>query len=59
MQVGDTVKFDFAGKKKEGVVHKVFPNTVYLKVDFENHPGKIVKRKVNELGKKKSSKKKK
>jgi hypothetical protein len=37
------------------VVHKVFPNTVYLKVDFEKDKGKIVKRKLNEL--KKSGKK--
>lgn len=50
MKVGDKVKFDFAGKKKEGVVHKLFPNTVYLKVDFDKDKGKIVKRKLNQLG---------
>ena len=49
MKVGDTIKFDFAGKKKEGVVHKLFPNTVYLKVDFERDKGKFVKRKRNVL----------
>lgn len=57
MKVGDTVKFDFAGKKKEGVVQKLFPNSVHLKVDFEGHKGKIVKRKLNELAKEKTSKK--
>ncbi len=51
MKVGDSIKFDFAGKKKDAVVHKVFANTVYLKVDFEKDKGKIVKRKINELGK--------
>ncbi len=51
MKVGDSIKLDFAGKKKDAVVHKVFPNTVYLKVDFERDKGKIVKRKLNELGK--------
>lgn len=63
MKVGDSIKFDFAGKKKTGVVHKLFPNTVYLKVDFEKDKGKIVKRKLSEVvdaksgkGKKKSSK---
>ncbi len=55
MKVGDSIKLDFAGKKKDAVVHKVFPNTVYLKVDFEKDKGKIVKRKLNEL--KKSGKK--
>lgn len=55
MKVGDSIKFDFAGKKKDAVVHKVFTNTVYLKVDFEKDKGKIVKRKLNEL--KKSGKK--
>ena len=51
MKVGDSIKLDFAGKKKDAVVHKVFPNTVYLKVDFEKDKGKIVKRKLNELKK--------
>jgi hypothetical protein len=50
MKVGDTIKFDFAGKKKEGVVAKLFSNSVHLKVDFERDEGKIVKRKLNEVG---------
>lgn len=62
MKVGDTVKFEFAGKKKQGVVYKLFPNNVYLKVDFEKHKGKIVRRKLNVLkppkGKKSAEKKK-
>jgi len=58
MKVGDTVKIDFAGKKKEGVVHKLFSNTVYLKMDFDHDKGKIVKRKLNEIDKGKSGKKK-
>ena len=35
MKIGDKIKFDFAGKKKEGTVSKLFDNTVYLKVDFD------------------------
>jgi hypothetical protein len=58
MKVGDTVKIDFAGKKKEGVVHKLFPNSVHLKMDFDHHKGKIVKRKLSEIDKGKSAKKK-
>ena len=45
MNVGDAIKFEFAGKKKEGIIYKLFANSVYLKVDFERDKGKIVKRK--------------
>jgi hypothetical protein len=58
MKVGDTVKIDFAGKKKDGVVFKLFPNTVHLKMDFDKDKGKVVKRKLNEINKGKSGKKK-
>ncbi len=50
MKVGDTIKFDFAGKKKEGMVAKLFPNSVHLKVDFERDKGKIIKRKLSKVG---------
>ena len=62
MKVGETIKIDFAGKKKDGVVAKLFPNSVHLKVDFERDKGKIVKRKLSEVeggkgkGKKKAKK---
>jgi hypothetical protein len=59
MKVGDSIKFDFAGKKKSGVVAKLFPNTVHIKVDFEKDKGKIVKRKLNEVGAAKPKKEKK
>ena len=59
MKVGDTIKFDFAGKKISGAVHKLFTNTVHLKVDFEKDKGKIVKRKLSEVGAEKSKKGKK
>lgn len=58
MKVGDTVKIDFAGKKKDGVVFKLFPNTVHLKMDFDKDKGKVVKRKLSEIDKGKSGKKK-
>ena len=58
MKVGDTVKIDFAGKKKDGVVFKLFPNSVHLKMDFDRDKGKIVKRKLSEINQGKSSKKK-
>ncbi len=49
MNVGDRIKFSFAGKEKEGRVVKMFPKKVYLKVDFPKHPGKIVVRTLTEL----------
>ncbi len=62
MNVGDKIKFLFAGKEKEGEVVKIFPKKVYLKVDFPRHPGKIVIRSLAELegkiNKKKKEKKK-
>ncbi len=56
MKVGDSIKFDFAGKKKSGIVVKLFPNTVHLKVDFEKDKGKIVKRKLSDVAAAKSKK---
>ena len=55
MKVGDKIKIDFSGKKKDAVVFRLFPNSVYLKVDFEKDKGKIVKRKLNQIESKKSA----
>ena len=57
MKVGDKIKFDFAGKKKEGTVSRLFANTVYLKVDFEIDKQKKVKRKISQVNSGKSKKK--
>jgi len=60
MNVGERIKFQFGGKEKEGIVIRIFPKKVYLKVDFPNHPGKIVVRSIAELeGKIPAEKKKK
>ena len=53
MKAGDKIKIDFAGKKKDALVFKVFPRSVYLKVDFENDKEKIVKRKLSQIENKK------
>ena len=55
MKVGDKIKIDFAGKKKDALVFKLFPSSVYLKVDFENDKGKILKRKLSQIENKKST----
>lgn len=49
MKTGDRVKFPFAKKEKEGIVERVFEKTVYIKADFLNQKGKIIKRKVSEV----------
>jgi hypothetical protein len=64
MKVGDRIKFSFGGEEKEGVVAKIFPKKVYLKVDFPKHKGKLIIRSLAELegkipqGKKKEKAKK-
>ena len=58
MKVGDKVKFNFAGKKKEGIVNKLFDKSVYLKVDFDKDKQKTVKRKFSEIDGSKAKKKK-
>ncbi|UCD11153.1 MAG: hypothetical protein JSU88_10915 [Nitrospinaceae bacterium] len=57
MKSGDKIKLNFAGKPREAVVHKVFPNSVHLKMDFDNHKGKIVKRKLQAVAAKPAKKK--
>ena len=55
MKAGDKIKIDFAGKKKDALVFKLFSSSVYLKVDFENDKGKILKRKLSQIENKKST----
>jgi hypothetical protein len=62
MEVGDKITFSFGKGEKEGIVYKIFPKTVYIKVDFANHKEKIIKRSIAEMhpeaAKKKDAKKK-
>ena len=57
MKAGDKIKINFAGKKKDATVDKVFDKTVYLKVDFDKDKQKTVKRKLSEIDGGKSKKK--
>jgi hypothetical protein len=59
MNVGERITFSFGGKEKEGVVTRVFPKKVYLKVDFPGHPGKVVVRSLAELEGRRPERKKK
>ncbi len=58
MEIGDTVTFPFGKGEKEGTVCKIMPKTIYIKVDFPKHKGKIVKRSITELQTKGAKKKK-
>ena len=57
MKAGDKIKINFAGKKKDATVDKVFDKTVYLKVDFDKDKQKTVKRKLSKIDGGKSKKK--
>lgn len=62
IKVGSKITFPFGKGEKEGEVVRVFQKTVYLKVDFPRHPGKRIKRKIEDLAggskKRKAGKKK-
>lgn len=49
MKLGDRVKFSFAKKEMEGTVFRLCAKTVYIKADFPNDKGKILKRKVKDV----------
>lgn len=49
MNKGDKVTFSFAKKNMEGAVERAFSKTVYIKADFPNEKGKIVKRKIKDV----------
>jgi hypothetical protein len=56
IEVGQSVQFPFAGKSMQGTVLQVHSKTVVLRADFPNHKGKIVRRRVHELGDKAEAK---
>ena len=49
LKVGDRITFPFGKGEKEGVVVRVFQKNVHLRVDFPRHPGKLVRRKIDDL----------
>ncbi len=57
MNVGDTVTIPFGKGKKEGVVARISGKTVWVKVDFPRHPGKLIRRKIHQLNEKVTRKK--
>lgn len=58
LKVGDRITFPFGKGEKEGVVDRIFQKNVYLRVDFPRHPGKLVRRKIDDLEPKAKAKKK-
>jgi len=57
MERGDKVTVPFGNGEKEGIVFKVFPKTVYIKVDFPKHKEKIIKRSIMDVQPMKEGKK--
>jgi len=49
LKVGERISFPFGKGEKEGTVVRLFQKTVYLRVDFPKHPGKLVRRKLEAL----------
>ncbi len=58
LKIGDRITFPFGKGEKEGIVARLFQKTVYLRVDFPRHPGKLIRRKVDELGSNEKKRKK-
>ena len=59
MKVGEKVTFSFANDEKEGVIERIFPKKIYLRVNFPHHPNKLIIRRIADLEADSSSKKKK
>lgn len=49
MNIGDQVTVPFAKGTKEGVVVRVCEKSVWVKVDFPRHPGKLIRRKLSQV----------
>ncbi len=56
IEVGQSVTFPFAGSSMQGTVVAVHTKTVVLRADFPKHKGKIVRRRIHELGDKAAAK---
>ena len=56
MNKGDKITFPFGTGEKEGIVEKIYPKTVYIKVDFPKHKGKIIKRSIAAFNPKEATK---
>ena len=49
MNAGDKATIPFGKGTMEGTVVRVCEKSVWLRVDFPKHPGKLIHRKMNEL----------
>jgi len=55
MNVGDKLDIPFGKGTKEGTVVKVCEKSVWVKVDFPKHPGKLLRRRLSDLNREKST----
>ena len=49
MKVGDKIKFAFASDEKEGVIEKISPKKVFMRVHFPHDPNKLVIRRISDI----------
>lgn len=49
MKVGDKIKFAFASDEKEGVIEKISPKRVFMRVNFPHDPNKLVIRRISDI----------
>lgn len=56
IEVGQSVSFPFAGKSMQGTVVQLHAKSVVIRADFPNHKGKVVRRKIHDLGDKPDAK---
>jgi len=49
MKVGDKIKFAFASDEKEGVIEKLSPKKVFMRVNFPHDPNKLVIRRISDI----------
>jgi hypothetical protein len=59
MKVGDKIKFAFASDEREGVIEKISPKRVFMRVNFPHDPNKLVIRRISDIEAGSSSAKKK
>lgn len=55
MNVGEKLSIPFGNGTKEGTVVKVCEKSVWLRVDFPRHQGKLVRRRLSDLNSEKST----
>lgn len=49
LKAGDRVTIPFGKGEKEGIVERICGKSLFVRVDFPRHPGKRIRRKLQDL----------